>query len=157
MTKEIPLSRGYVALVDDSLFDELSKFKWHYNNGYAARTTRSNGVAKVLKMHRFIMNLQPDDGMDVDHVNGNSLDNRIANLRICTHAENMRNQKAYKNAKSGFKGVYRYKNRTWTAQIQINGKKKNLGYFETPEKAHAAYVAAAKELHGQYANTGTGS
>lgn len=154
MPKQVILSRGYEAIVDDAIFDEISKFKWHYNNGYAARTIREGGVASGVKMHRVIMGLGADDPRDVDHINGNTLDNRRENLRVCTHAENMRNQRPYQKSKSGLKGVYRYKGRTWTAQIQVAGKKKNLGYFDTPEQAHAAYINAAKSLHGAFANTG---
>jgi len=80
--REILLSRGHVALVDDADFDWLSRSKWHCSNdGYA--------VSGVVVMHRLIMDAP--DGMEVDHIDRNKLNNRRSNLRVCTHAENMRN------------------------------------------------------------------
>lgn len=92
------------------------------------------------------------EGLFVDHINGNGLDNRRSNLRICTHAENMRNRKTHSNNKSGYKGVYFDKDGSrWRAQIRAEGKKHSLGSFDTPEKAYEAYLSASKELHGEFA------
>lgn len=88
----------------------------------------------------------------IDHINGNKLDNRICNLRLCTHAENMRNRKINTNSSSGLKGVSfdKSKNR-WRAVIKFQNKSITIGRFDTPELAHLAYCKAAAELHGEFA------
>jgi hypothetical protein len=93
--------------------------------------------------------------VQVDHINGNGLDNRKANLRLATVAENSQNARRRKDNASGFKGVYwdKYWKR-WKAQIRYDGKCKRLGTFSTPEEAHEAYCRAAQDFHGQFANTG---
>lgn len=87
-------------------------------------------------MHRDILGAKP--GQIVDHVNGNGLDNRRANLRICTHAENMRNHR-------GSKGVDRFRGR-WRARIQFDHSSKFLGLFDTKKEAAEAYHAASLQL-----------
>jgi hypothetical protein len=94
----------------------------------------------------------PPHGMDIDHINGDGLDNRWSNLRLATRAENIRNSRTKATNTSGFKGVSWHKrDRKWQAHIKINGRSKNLGLFEAPEDAHAAYVAAAQKYHGEFA------
>lgn len=96
--------------------------------------------------------MEPPAGIDIDHRDGNSLNNRRANLRLATHAQNQHNRKAYATNTSGYKGVSYYRpTGKWVARIELKGKCKGLGYFFTPEAAHAAYIAAAKELHGEFA------
>lgn len=91
----------------------------------------------------------------VDHINGNPLDNRIANLRACTKAQNGRNRRMNRTNRAGLKGVSSHPNTCrWIARIQHDGKPHHLGSFDTPELAHAAYVAAAQRLHGEFANAG---
>ncbi len=92
------------------------------------------------------------DGAQVDHINGNSLDNRIENLRLADNAQNCSNQGKRKTNKCGYKGVSRTCNK-YQAQIMHRGKKKYLGLYETPESAHAAYCAASKELNGEFSRT----
>jgi len=93
--------------------------------------------------------------MQVDHINGNPMDNRLCNLREASHTENRRNAGVQRNNKSGFKGVcWSKQNKGWHAQISIDGKRTSLGYFSTPESAHEAYKIAAKRLHGEFANFG---
>jgi hypothetical protein len=86
---------------------------------------------------------------EVDHINGKPSDNRICNLRLANRSENIQNQRvAHKDSKSGYLGViYLGKNNTWRAQIGINNKIKNLGYYKTPQEAHQAYLNAKRELH----------
>jgi len=106
-------------------------------------------------MHKFLM--QTPKGMHTDHINGNGLDNRRSNLRVCTPSQNKMNSKTYRTNKSGFKGVSFYKrDRNWSAQITMNFKKVHLGYFSTPGLAHVAYCNAALKLHGEFANFGDG-
>jgi len=91
----------------------------------------------------------------IDHIDGDPANNRIENLREATRSENKCNSGAYKNNTSGYKGVSRDKDKKkWRAQIGKNGKLRHLGYFDCPQEAHAAYCAAAKEMHGKYANKG---
>lgn len=84
----------------------------------------------------------------IDHINHNRADNRIANLRLVSRKQNNENRSKSKNKSSKFKGVtFRKDQQKWTAQICSNYKQKHLGYFETEELAHAAYLKAAEELH----------
>ena len=108
-----------------------------------------SGKHKLL--HRILM--EAPDGMDVDHINGDKLDNQKSNLRICTHQENMMNQGKQKNNTSGFKGVSFDKQRQkFKAHINIYGKKKHLGYFEKAEDAHEAYKKGCVKYHGDFAH-----
>lgn len=152
--KEIPLTRGLVALVDDEDYDSLSPHKWYafkhseHCTVYAGRKLTAEG--NILRMHRII--LSAPSGLDVDHVNGDGLDNRRCNLRIATRSQNCHNRGAGRNNKSGYKGVcWHTQAGRWVAQIGIGGKRKHLGLFASPEEAYAVYCAAAKELHGEFA------
>ncbi len=134
------------TIVDDSDFDYISKFRWRLNPmGYA--TGYKNGP---IYLHRQLMN--PEKGKCIDHINGDGLDNRRSNLRICSTQENSMNRKLSKNNTSGFKGVVwsnRYKK--WIAQISFNGKLNHLGSFNDKIDAAKAYNAKAKELFGDFA------
>lgn len=126
--KVIPLSQGNTALVDDDEFEQLNRVKWSTlntrNTDYAER-----GVGgKILLMHHVIMGTRP--GMEIDHINGNGLDNRKENLRFVTHRQNMQNQ--HREKTSVFPGVFFDRRRgSWTSQIKINGKLKHIGSFPT--------------------------
>lgn len=146
--REITLTTGQIALVDDEDFVFLSRHNWyHYFGGYARRIDGG----KLVLMHRFIMNA-PDDA-EVDHINGNRLDNRRANLRIVTAAQNQWNRGRPANNTSGCKGVTKHKGR-WVARIQYNGLRKHLGAFVSLEEAYEVYCLAADLAHGEYANHG---
>ena len=86
----------------------------------------------------------------VDHVNGDPADNRLANLRLATPSQNRANSKPNKNNKSGMKGV-QFRHGRWRAKITHDGTTKHLGVFDDPHSAHAAYLAAAKPIHGEFA------
>lgn len=87
----------------------------------------------------------------IDHINGDKLDNWIANLREATTSENNRNKSAQKNNTSGFKGVSWHSGKMkWRAQIAVYGKNSHMGYFDTPEEAHEAYSSASIRLHGEF-------
>lgn len=152
--KEISLTRGLVTLVDDEDYEWLSVHKWHVaSHGYARRNVPHpdiQGKRSTLPMHRAIMGLDSNDVRVVDHIDGNRLNNQRSNLRVCLHCENSRNRQRHSVNKIGLKGVCKYK-RKWKAQILSDGKKINLGYFKTPEEAHAAYRKAAVDLHGEFA------
>jgi len=152
--KEIPLTQGYVALVDVDDYDFLMQWKWcamvtKSGNVYAARRSPMvNGKQKKTLMHRVVMNAPPDKF--VDHRDGNTLNNCRSNLRLCTNAENLRNQGKNKNNTSGFCGVYR-NGKGFQAQIRLNGKLLHMGTYSTPEEAARAYDIGAIKYHGEFA------
>ena len=153
--KEILLTQGKVALVDDEDFEVLNKVKWAAhkmsNIFYAARNgTPINGKQKTILMHREI--LRPPKELHVDHVDHNGLNNQRHNLRIATRSQNMHNQGKRINNTSGYKGVcWDKQNKKWRTQIKLNGKIIFLGYFPTKEDAHTAYVKACHKYHGEFA------
>ena len=147
--KRIPLTKGKYALVDDEDFDWLTgNWKWHLSHGYAQTNFRPLDDERfTMKLHRLLISVPK--GYEIDHINGNGLDNQRSNLRLCTHQENMRNRPKNKN-KSGYKGVYR-NHAKWHAAIKHNGKKIYLGNFSKPEDAAKVYDLKAKELFGEFA------
>jgi len=150
--KEIELTYGQVAVVDDRDYEELSEYKWHariqsYTGKYRAKR---GGKPKEVDMARWIMDCPPH--LEVDHINGDLLDNRRRNLRVCTHSENMRNRKLQRNNTSGYRGVSMvYPSRRFTAQIYDNRRRIHLGTFDTAEDAARAYNAAAMQHYGEFA------
>lgn len=156
MTKQIELTQGQVALVDDWRYDELNQFKWcarfdsYTNSFYAVRGFKaSDGKWTTIRMHRVVANTPK--GMKTDHKNRNTLDNQEENVRICNNYQNSHNRIKQRNNKSGYKGVFWFKNK-WVAEIASECKSKMLGSFSTPEEAARAYDEAAKRLHGEFAN-----
>lgn len=154
--KQITLSRGHAALVDDEDYEYLSQFNWYFKRGYAVRAVK-NPAGKprqiTANMHRTILGLEYGDPRLGDHKDGDGLNNQRANLRICTPTENSCNRKIGVNNTSGYKGVTWVKNNNaWQASIRINGVGKYLGLFKTAEEAHEKYCEAAKELHGEFAS-----
>lgn len=160
---EIITKSNVSIFVDDEDFDMLNIYSWWIETVHGlkyARTERkvlpdetptSRGIRKVF-MHRMILNVS-NPKIIVDHINGNPLDNRKGNLRICNIAQNARNASRRKDSTTGFKGVWRYtydKSR-FVAQICHDKKRYRLGMFDTAEDAHKAYCEKAKELFGEYA------
>jgi hypothetical protein len=152
--KKIKLTQGKYTLVDNDDYEYLNQWKWfavHKGNGrfYVRRSSKRIGgqTQKNILMHREIM--KPPNGMVVDHVNGDGLDNRKRNLRVCTQAENAKNLKIKSTNKSGVTGVSFDKGK-WRAQIMVNYKKIYLGIFGTKSAAHQAYVTAKSKHHGEF-------
>jgi hypothetical protein len=156
--KEIPLSQGKVALVDDEDYERVVCFNWCASKArdtyYAVRGVRVNGKKRLQLMHRLLLRLVPGDTRQGDHRNGNGLDNRRScNLRIGTHSQNQHNKSKTSRNTSGFKRVsYSKERRKWEVQIGINGKAIHLGRFPSAETAFNAYVEAAQKYHGEFAN-----
>lgn len=158
--KEIPLTNGQVALVDDEDYDRINAHKWcamripGTNSYYAARKSAAdeNGKQRTIRMHREIMNAK--DGEEVDHINHVTLDQRKTNLRLCTRGQNCANRRTRTDNTSGFKGVSHNKRRgKWQAYVIVDRKQKHLGYYATAIEAAIAYDAAAIEYHGEFART----
>lgn len=149
--RHIPLggkkANGRTAIIDEGDYNLVSRYSWclkdkDYVVGWA------NG--RVTRLHRFLLDA-PDD-MCVDHINGNTLDNRRANLRLATNSENLRNRGAQRNGSSGYKGVTYYKARgNWAACINVDRKSIFLGYHKTAIDAARAYNIAALTYHGEFA------
>lgn len=151
-TVQIPLSRGYVALVDAADADAVSAFKWSAlvkpRTVYAYRNVyRADGTRTTQSLHRFLA------GFPVtDHINGNGLDNRRANLREVTKSENNRNRRRGLDNTSGYKGVTWVKrDHRWQARIHTQQRRLSLGVYRTAEEAARAYDAAARQFYGEYA------
>lgn len=147
--KEIELTRNKVSLVDDEDYEAIRQLRWYANwNGwkwYAHNRTNS------ISMHRFI--LRAKRGTQIDHKNGNGLDNRKQNLRFCTNQQNAFNQKyPQKGNKLGLKGVYWHRPmKKFTAEITVGGKHMHLGFFDTPFDADTVYREAEKTYFGEFA------
>lgn len=151
--KEIPLTQGYVALVDDEDYKRVSKYKWClvdqrkkgrvYAKGYAA--------GKIVLMHRIILGVT-DSAMKVDHKDGNGLNNQRSNLRICTNSQNQMNAKKRRGGTSKYKGV------SWNSQyskfrvvLDVDSKQYYIGRYTDELEAALAYDAAAREHFGEFA------
>lgn len=155
--KKIKLTQGQFAIVDNEDFERVNQFKWCASwskttlSFYAMRTIlKSDGKRITRLMHRYIMNVH--QGMETDHKNHNTLDNRKSNLRICTKQQNRANRKNHQKTSSKYKGVYWCKDRKkWGAQIKLNKKEINLGRFKFEIDAVKAYNEKAKELFGEFA------
>lgn len=158
--KKIKLTRGYFAIVDDDDFKILSQFKWTAQpkgdgRVYAYRMskrTKPFEKRKIIFMHRELMDV--DSNHVVDHKNHNTLDNRRSNLRIATHAENMRNRIIQKNNKWGTPGITFIKNnkiKPWRVTLRNNLVwPKYIGSFKTLKEASTKYIEASKKYHGEY-------
>ncbi len=153
--RRIKLTGGKFAIVDPEDFEELNAYKWHAAKGghtfYAIRSIYNKGHITTVKMHRQIIN--PPDGRVVDHKNHEGLDNRKANLRPATRAQNCWNSiNLPKKDSSRYRGVRRDKDGDkWRAVISVNGKHVHLGYFTDENEAAKAYDAAAKKYRGEFA------
>ena len=149
--KEIKLPHGKVTLVDDDDYEYLNQWKWWFviikNKYYVIRNETINGKRYYIYLHRIIMDVMSK--FDVDHIDGNPLNNQRNNLRICTHHQNCLNNRGC--GKNRYKGVYKIKN-TIYSRIQYNGIDRYLGSFKTEEEAAMAYDKEALVLFGEFAN-----
>ncbi len=158
--KEIRLTQGKVALVDDEDFERINLNKWcAHKDGksgkfYAVRNAKMiRPLRKTIYMAREVINAP--DGIGVDHIHfDDTLDNRKSNLRLATSAQNGWNRGKPANNTSGFKGVSWFaQTRRWQAKIKLNGKSIGLGYFDSAESAARAYDESARKYYGEFAVT----
>jgi hypothetical protein len=149
--KQIPLTKGKVALVDDGDYEELSKHKWHCtSNGYAARRVFDVPYGRIVLMHREIL-AAPSD-LHVDHRDGDHLNNQRENLRLATRSQNQSNRPCDRDNRAGYKGVsFCRPMKKYRARISVSGREVTIGYFDDPVEAARAYDAMARELHGSFA------
>jgi hypothetical protein len=159
--KTIELTQGKVALVDDEDFEVLNQVKWYAFRDrlgrlfYARRSILTGKVSpkcRALLMHRLIMPVTP--GMEVDHIDGDGLNNQKSNLRICTHSENMRNQGVRPGGLSRYKGMYverRYAITSYRGKIVVDGKQSLSKRMNSPEEAALWYDYMALKHFGEFA------
>jgi hypothetical protein len=156
----IELTQGAFAIVDDCFFVTLNSHSWHAwrsKSGalYAVRNLpRFNGARRAIKMHRQVVSAP--DGSLVDHINHNTLDNRLENLRICNNQENQWNQSKKSSAvtTSRYKGVHWSKDyKKWVASVALGAKKIRIGVFVNEHDAALAYDTEVSRLRGEFAAT----
>ena len=159
--KEIQLTQGQVALVDDEDFERVSQFKWSatfdrkYANGgrfIAKRNVLKLGIWSTATLHRFIMHAQK--GQIIDHIDGNPLNNQRSNLRFSTRSQNGANNAKLlqKHNTSGFRGVSWHKlAKKWTVTLRVAGKTRYIGLYGDIVNAAKAYNQAAIKYHGEFA------
>jgi len=154
----VTLTQGYEATIDASDVELVSGVNWQVRHDggrvYAGCNIPKNETGKrgYISMHRLIMGSPKQ--MEIDHHDGNGINNRRYNLRIASKAQNQANRKISKLNISGFKGVSPYKrDGTWHARISKNGVRRCLGYYKTPEEAHLAYINASRQMHGIFGRT----
>lgn len=157
--KEIPLTKGKVALVDDEDFELVSQYKWHvqktHRTFYAVTEiigARKAGQRRLLSMQNLI--LPPPLGKRVDHKDRDGLNNQRSNLRHATNSQNCANRVSGKTPLSGYRGVRLYRQctqRPWAAQFMVRGKTLTFGYYATPEEAARTYNEAASKIWGEFA------
>lgn len=142
--KKVKLTQGKTCIVCDCHYDMILRKTWHYAQGYARTNAQdSDGKLKIVSMNRYILN--PPKGLDVDHINRNTLDNRCSNLRAISRSLNKHNGHLYKTNKTGFRGVT-MQNGKYKATISLNGEQIYLGLHNTIEGAVTARAKAEKDM-----------
>jgi hypothetical protein len=147
--RKILMAGNRFVLVDASDYIWLNKWRWYPSPDYAYRQIQVDKKRSSILMHRLILNAT--NGQEVDHVNGDGLDNRRCNIRLCTPSQNQANRGKDKRNTSGRKGVTWNKcANKWQAQTSVNGKRKYIGIFSDVEKAHKAYNKFRISIFGEF-------
>ncbi len=149
--KEIPLTKSRVALVDDCDYERLLPFFWYALRGRQCWYAAYNGPLGSFYMHRLVLNAP--SGIEVDHRDGDGLNNRRYNLRLASDSDNKANRGCQSNNTSGFKGVSLQAGRYWRVVLKCRGVKHHVGYFPTAIDAARAYDVKAIEIFGEFART----
>jgi hypothetical protein len=145
---ELKTSNNYKFLISEKDKDRVEQFKWSVTVG-------SHGHKYIQgsnHMHLCRFLLQAPKGFEVDHINGNILDNRRENLRLCTLAQNRLNKRVYKNSKSGVKGVFLRPSGTYRAELRAFGKRYRSHAVKTKKEATILYNEMALKYHGEFAS-----
>ena len=150
--KEIKLTQGKVALVDDEDYERVDQFKWTAiklgHSYYAVRQFWTGGKHQNILMHRFILG---DSTHEIDHKNNDGLDNRKCNIRYCTRTENLRNRLPFRGGSSAYKGVRKPVNyNKYIASIRVCKKPIHIGVFINEIDAAKAYDNAVKKYFGDF-------
>ena len=155
--------KGYKVLIDDEDYDKVAKYNWSIDI-----QNRREGLKYVthsiwqgsdkgyvtIKLHRLIMGCSIGDGMIVDHINHNTLDNRKCNLRVCKLGQNSMNRKTSKNSTTGYKGVWKRRDSgRYRVMLRNKGKRFNGGHYDSLEEAARAYDRLALKIFGEFAHT----
>ncbi len=153
--KQIALSRGLVALVDDEDYEKVKAYNWYARSNergetwYAVRVVyNQDGTTQTIRMHNFIMGIP--EGMQMDHVDRNGLNNQRQNMRVATRSQNMANRDIPLGT-NPYRGVYETSSGRWRATIAHQGRGTHLGVYDTAEEAARSWDKKAKELHGEFA------
>jgi hypothetical protein len=154
--KTISLTRGLVAIVDDEDYEQLAQYAWQAKSGrngsYYATRRFYDAHGKRHRTYMAIDIMHPPSGMLVDHISGNTLDNRRSNLRVCTCQQSNYNKGKYNAGRNRYKGVsWDVKVKKWWAYIDADKCRHSLGYFVSELDAAQVYNRAALELHGEFA------
>lgn len=149
----LKLTKNQETKISLNSIEKVSKHKWY---ALSRINNRFDAVAhfkrKTLYLSRYLLELETGNVLEADHINGDCLDNRLENLRICTHKENTCNKGPSKNNKTGFLGVsWSSPMQKWRARVFVKGKEVMVGYFSSPEEAAKARLQKAKELYGDFA------
>lgn len=146
---QIVLTQGKIAVVDDDDLEWVNQWKWCYHNGYATRSIWNGSRVFTVRLHRELLQAPP--GLQVDHINGDKLDNRRANLRLATNAQNGMNQKKSSNCTSIYKGVYLHEAKWWRAMIKKDRRCQYSKLCSSEVEAAKQYDQWARELFGEFA------
>lgn len=146
----VPLTMGDVTLIDEQDVELVSQYNWYSQTGKRTRYAANKNKERLLLLHRLILG----DCEAIDHINGDGLDNRRSNLRVCSLTENNRNTRKRENTRSQYKGVVfdNSASNKWKARVYKDGKQIVLGRFSTEEEAAVAYNKAAVIHYGEFAN-----
>lgn len=148
---EIELTQGKITEVDEADLPVLAPYAWYAIRRKRTWYAQTNSPAGLMLMHRLLVGVE---GVGVDHIDGNGLNNRRVNLRVANQTQNNANQRVRAGGSSRFKGVSWSEERSkWVAQIAVNGKRRNLGRFLDEEEAARTYDRAALDAFGTFART----